>query len=371
MCPLRRDPFFWGLMILTMLKVMVTQAQPCPEEFDCNSYLFMVHHWGFFPEIPSHHAMRFLPSWGAALLVYMGASDTLAFQILSGSGFIGFAGLCYFTFRTVFKGSQQRAFAFSLITVFSHEAMKIPLSLVYQSCDMWTYPIGILLILCTLNRQYLGLLGISLLAITTRQTLFVLSVFCWGYALQTPQNKPLKWAGGLAIVLAYISLTHYFQATSVFKLLLHPPEGFFVPSHLLGILVQSKLLDLWVPISPFLLIAFYPTLGHLKKYWFIPAYMLIVIGQPFLAYHMTGNNFQRLALQGVWPIYLIVGGIWMTRKCSKTLDGALLIYGVVLATSWSPSTRWILWIAMCSLLGCGVLIRKWGPNFQVVFQKNQ
>lgn len=331
--------FYFVILLLASARVLTSRVRPCPQYFDCESYLSMLQHIGFDPAIPGHHAMRVLPALLARVFHQMGFSPTTSFQIVSGLSYC-LLGVCVFWFLRKFKQSNWVAFAFALLCLAPHPAMRISLQLVYQSCDMMTYPITLGLIYCSFKNRVDGIFILTLLGILTRQNLFILGelslLFCF--------CKELKIKTALyAIVLgiAYFSLQSYYNASGVFSALLHPPEGYFTVSHLSTIFIESKLIELVIPLIPFIIFSFRELIRFFIQYWHLAIYMAIVVGQPMLGYHLTGNNFQRLALQGVWVLFIACALTW-PRYQSKERIIALIIYSLGMYFMWWLPERLIL-----------------------------
>lgn len=157
-----------------------------------------------------------------------------------------------------------------------------------------------------IQRQSTVLFVVALLSILVRQNLLILGecslLYCYW---QSKQRRILVYAGLLAT--AYSALQSYYHATSTFTALLQPPEDFFTLSHLWFVVLDSNLLQLFVPLLPFMLLYAKSIMLLLVRYWHLTLYMAITVGQPFLGYHMTGNNFARIALQGVIGLYILAG----------------------------------------------------------------
>jgi hypothetical protein len=117
------------------------------------------------------------------------------------------------------------------------------------------------------------------------------------------------------------------------------------------VIKDSKLIQLFIPLFPFLLIYFKRIISFLFRYWHVACYIAAVMGQPFLAYHLTGNNFARLALQGAWIIYLIIG--LSTTTSSKEwpigLQYWLVVYSLAIYFTWGISQR-IMYMVIFTLL---------------------
>jgi hypothetical protein len=336
-----KDRFFYSVIfLLSAARVLTSKVRACPQYFDCESYLAMMQSIQYDPAIPGHHAMRVLPALFARGLNLLGFSPATSFQIISGASYC-LLGVGVYWFVRQEKQAPWVALAFTLLCLAPHHAMRIPLQLVYQSCDMMTYLFTLAIIYCSLKNRLEGIFVLSLFGILTRQNVFVLGELSLLYCF----CRELKLKTALYAVLlgaAYFSLQIYYHASGVFSDLLHPPEGYFTFSHLLHIFIESGLLELVLPIIPFLVLSFQPILLFFRKHWHLAIYGAIVVGQPLLGYHMTGNNFQRLALQGVWVLFLVCALTWPTSQQSKERTIALVLYSLAVYFMWGMPQRLVL-----------------------------
>jgi hypothetical protein len=337
----RQDILFYGLIFaFTLLRVLTSKIYPCRTDFDCNSYIQMANTLVYDPHILPHHAMRILPSYLVHLLHDMGFAIPLAFRCLSDSCYVLFGLLTFWMLRQ-HQVKSIIAFAFSLLCLAPHHAMRQPLQDVYQLCDIMTYPLALLLIHFTLLKNGRWVFAISVLGLLTKQTLFGFGGLSLAYCfLHTRRNENIIYMGLLA--LGYLGLQTYYHAFSIVTSHLIPTDDFFTVSHLVEIFNQSKLIDLFVPLLPLLLIYSSQVFVFLYRHWHVAIYMAVVVGQPFIAFHLTGNNFQRLALQGVWILYLIVGLSTVQKPWNKTLEYPLAIYTLAVYFTWGMSQRMIL-----------------------------
>ena len=372
--------YHYGLiLLLAFSRVVTSNVLSCPPDFDCNAYLQMVDNWLYQPQIAGHHAMRILPPIIVKLFTLLGISKVHGFYLLSSFTYCAFGALVYYFFKThnvypqqmVFRvGAEcskrrsvyeihdcgeshegnttenssvkginpQLALCLSLLCLAPHAAMRIPLQLVYQSCDMIVYPLVLLIFMYSLRQNALAVFALGLSGLLVRQNLFVMSLFsllfCW-----TKKRELLTLGYAALTVGCYLLLQNYFQANETFRQLLSPPEGYFTVNHLAWVFWDSKLLELLVPALPLILWHIKPLIQWFWRNWHLSAYMCITIGQPFLAYHMTGNNFPRLALQGFWPIYLALGCVYLSKLQNKRLLGILFIYALSIYFTWGIEQR--------------------------------
>ena len=328
------------IFVSTLLLVILSRTRGCPQDFDCNSYIAMASSITYDPAIAGHHAMRMLPSILAGALTQLGIPLELAFHLLSGGLYIAF-GLLTFWFFTKFTLTPVKALAFTFLCLGAHYAIKIPLQIVYQTCDMMTYPLALLLIYCSIRKQTTGLIVFAFISLMVRQNLFILGELSLLYCfLQTKQTRMLVSAGLLAA--GYITLQNYFHANSTFAALLQPPADFFTKEHLWFVLTDSKILELIIPLVPLLVFYAKPMIMTLIRYWHIALYIAITAGQPFLGYHMTGANLPRLALQGVICLYFLAGLVSVKQKWSAQQVWLFLIYAVAMYITWGIHNRLII-----------------------------
>lgn len=346
------------ILLLAVVRVLASRVLPCPEQFDCNAYLQMVDSWGYQSEVQGHHAMRILPPMIVNLLTVFGLTKTQGFYLLSGLGYCLFGGAVYL-FLIWQKINRLVALSIALLCLAPHPAMRIPLQLVYQSCDMLVYPWVLGMLVLSLQQKPKTLFIFSLLGILIRQNLFVLGVLSLLYCA----GKKFHWAYVLylfGLIAAYAVLQNYYHANDTFVQLLSPPEGYFKPSHLWWVLWDSRILELILPILPLLLIHAKSLFHWCLKYWHLTLYMAITVGQPFLAYHMTGNNFPRLALQGAWLWYLALGFVFAKQLQTKFLLTLLLIYSLSIYFTWGINPRVYL------MLGYSCVLAAWYLYSQMI-----
>lgn len=345
------------IVVLTVSRVLFSKILACPQHFDCNAYLQMVDSVQYSGNIAGHHAMRILPPMLVQGLTQLGLSKAMAFYVLSGTMYILFGMLVYY-FLCAQKTKASIALSITLLCLSAHEAMRIPLQLVYQSCDMMVYPIALLVFMFSLQKKSTHVFLLSLMGILVRQNLFVLGVFSLLFCLKK-NNAKYTLMYLVTLIAAYAVLQNYYQANGTFVDLLSPPEGYFTIQHLSWVLLDSKLLELIVPIAPLLLLHFKPLIQWSLKYWHISIYMAITVGQPFLAYHMTGNNFPRLALQGAWLLYLALACVWLKNLQSRWLMNVFFVYALGVYFTWGMEQRLIMMVllTLCLLLSARASMR--------------
>lgn len=333
---------------LAFLRVLFSRVLDCPPNFDCQSYLSMVDNLSYQTAIPGHHAMRIAPPAIVKSLTLLGLNKTTGFYLLSGLAYCMFGLLCYGVLVTHHLRPLM-ALSISLLCLAPHEAMRIPLQLVYQSCDMLVYPISLMMIIFSLKYRAFTVFLLAVLGCMVRQNLFVLGLASLLYCgIKQDRIKAMIYI--VCLVCVYASLQNYYHAHGTFIQLLSPPPGYFHPQHLLWVMWDSKLFELVLPILPLIILYIKPLSLWFLRYWHIGVYMAITAGQPFLAYHMTGDNFARLALQGAWLVYLALGCILAkSSQIPRWQIGLFLVYSLAVFWTWGIEQR-LVFLVIASLL---------------------
>ena len=173
---------------------------------------------------------------------------------------------------------------------------------------------------------------------------------------------------GLA-ALAYTLLVKYYHAEGALLMSITPAEYFFTWENILFIIQDSGLLTLIIPILPLALFIIKDLILFYFKNWYLLLYAAITIGQPFLAYHLTGNNFERLAMQGVWPLYLIAASIYyknyLAHKTNWLMIYILLFYSFMLLVimKLSPTTAEVIRLNLAILVSLFLFTRMHSKKF--------
>lgn len=338
-CKNRELFFFIALLAIALVRALKARIHPCLPDFDCNAYISMVNSLEYNPKLLGHHAMRILPSFLASVLHQLGWSIAHAFRILSDGAYLLFAGLLFWVLRQ-WRLSSELAFAVALLCLASHYAIKIPLKLVYQTCDMLTYPLSLMMIYFSLKKEALKLFLLALLGVITKQTLFLLGMLSLVYCfVQIKTKRSLLYV--FLLCLSYFGLQSYYHANEIVASHVRPPEDFFSVSHIIWIINDSKVIELFIPLLPFLLLYFKTICTFLLRYWHIGSSIVVLLGQPILAYHLTGNNFLRLALQGVWLLYPILALVLREQPLSKGYSYLLIFYALAMNVVWSSYERFL------------------------------
>lgn len=316
--------------------IFLAPSQGCPENWDCNSYIKMVDSIAYNSSIVPHHAMRIFPALIVKFLVsILGFSTENGFKFLSGLSYLSFSLGFYFVLTQISRSDKNPAskiyiLALTLLTMASHHAVIQSLVNVYQSSDALTYPIILFMFYFTyFKKQYHWVFLLTLLGIITRQNLFFMGELCLIFGLIT-QKRFINLIFILLAGLSYTLLVNYYQANSMLLSTITPSDNFFTISSILYILQDSGVLSLIIPILPITIFVLKDLIWFYIKNWYLLLYTAITVGQPFLAYHLTGNNFGRIAMQGIWPIYLISGLLFYEKylkdKNSNLVEMALLFY---------------------------------------------
>lgn len=338
----RTDLFLLSLVgLLVLSKIMLTKAIGCPVSFDCNSYIAMVGDLSPGDHALSHHAMRVLPIFMVRALMLLGFSMDAGFHIVSGGALMLFS-LGVYAFIRYFTKSSVWAFAWSLLLVTLHSAMRVPLDIIYQANDALVYPLG-LAMLAAAHANRVGLTFVlAILGVLTRQNLFVLSFF--SMSSLALNNRDIRALIGTGVVFcSYFVLQKFYGANGSILNHFTPQGDFFSLSHQWSILVESQFLELWIVFAPFLLTSGKQLFKFFKDNWHWPMYTAVVVAQPYLAYHMTGNNFARIALQGVWVIALAVAiNHRLPYRLSRAQAALLVTYAGAVFVTWGAQQRVVL-----------------------------
>lgn len=338
------------ILVITLARALSNSARACLEHHDCNSYIQMVQSIDYNSEIASHHAMRILPPVLVKGLQLFGLSMQSAFKILSDAAYVFFGLLSYYVLRQYVK--PIIAFSFTLFCLAGHSAMRIPLQNVYQTCDMLIYPLSLLIVFFSLRQQTKWVFVLAMIGIFVRQNMFVLGLLSLVF-LYWQQRRPMQLVAIATLVASYVCLQSYYHANEAIANMAVIPADFFVFSNLWSIFFDSKIIEIILPMLPLIALYYKRAIPFLIKNWHISLYIAIVVGQPFVAYHMTGNNFDRLALQGLWLVYLIIPMANTERFQIKYLNFLLLGYAVSVYFTWSFNSRLIyMTVFSATLLAC-------------------
>jgi hypothetical protein len=94
------------------------------------------------------------------------------------------------------------------------------------------------------------------------------------------------------------------------------------------------------------------TARFLARHWFITVYVLLAIAQPMISHEITGNNFQRLAMQGVWLVYLAMALATTRRPAPVAERWMLAAYALTIFAQPQPRVQLVAAIVM--LAACAV-----------------
>lgn len=339
-----------AIACLTLGRVLANHSVGCPTDFDCNSYIRMTHDLTYSADVPGHHGMRVFPILMVRLIMWFGLSVEHGFQVLSGASYVSFGTLSYLFLRN-FTQSKLWAISWTLLLLSLHLVMRAPLNLVYQSIDAMVYSIGLAVLWATWRQKTTLTFSLSVIGALTRQNLFVLGFFSLLYLFKK-QKSALSAMYLVLLTLMYMGLQNYYQAHGVFSALLSPPENFFSLSYQWTMLIESQMLELWLVLIPFMVLGAKPLFQFFKEHWHWFIYAAITIGQPYLGFHLTGNNLPRLALQGVWVFALAIALTYPYERWSPTTQWLFILFALGIYFTWDLDKR--IWI-----VGCWTLILVW------------
>lgn len=348
----------FGIFALSFLRVITTRVQECPQNFDCNSYIDMMSQWWVAGEIPGHHAMRILPSMLARIVHELGLSVAHSFQVISGGAYVGFGLL---SFYVLIKLNVDKILAFSgaLLCISFHEGLRVSLVNPYQACDALVYPMILLMFYATYKNNIFYVFILSVLGVFVRQNIVIFALLCFSKiffqnyqcSFESSRQKSLITFTLLFLTTTlYIANQTYFQATGVFLALLSPPNGWFDFAYWGWTLIDSQLINILFPIVPLLLICWRESIKFLKENWHILLYGLIVVGQPTLGYYLTGNNYPRLACQGIFLLAFMVPIVFQRQSQTKYANG-LVLYALLTFSTWGILQRAVFLLAFMIYYG--------------------
>lgn len=344
--PLRRAAN-WNLPILALsvvllvalLRVLEGPVLECTGVLsDCGDYIAMVGNLRFNADLVqndvwdgygTHYFMRVLPPLLVTGLVSTGIDVDTGFRIVSATAWLVFAITLYLV---LLRSSDDPlgALAFTLLILGAHRHMTYHLRSVHHASDALTYPLSLGLVVFTLTNRWKLVFVVALLGIVTKQNLFALSTLCFtALLIRNPGWKPRLWIATLGLLtgVCYAGLSWYYQAGGNVARHALPSAGVEILAPLRFGLEQG-LLELFVPLLPLLFLFGPATARFLKRNWFIAVYVGLAIAQPLIAYEITGGNVRRLALQGVWLLYLSVGLVALRQPIRDELKWILLAYAV-------------------------------------------
>lgn len=313
-----------NILIITLVclgYIFLAPSQGCPIDWDCNAYIAMVDSIAYQPNVLPHHAMRILPSLFVKIFVtILGISIEHSFNLLSGLSYLVFSLGFYFILNKIIKlksapkpDANLFTLSLTLVTMASHHAIIQALVNIYQSTDALTYPFVLFMFYFTYcKKQFHWVFILTLLGLITRQNLFFMGELCLIYGLFT--HKKVINIGYIGVAaLTYHFIVRYYHAGGILLATITPEAHFFTVEHILFVIQESGILNLVIPILPLTLFVVKDSVKFYFNNWSLLLYSAITVGQPFLAYHLTGANFERIAMQGVWPLYLISGILFYKR----------------------------------------------------------
>lgn len=325
------------IIILTIVRVSLMNVRACLPDHDCNSYIDMLQNWWVAGANPGHHAMRFLPSLLAKGLHFLGLSIEHSFLLLSGGAYVLTGWLSFWVLRKM-QVDKVLALSGALLMLSFHEGLKVSLVDPYQACDAFVYPLLLGLFYSTHIKNTKAVWALGLLSIIVRQNLVIFAILCLLKLFFESKSKKALFAMG-TIVSLYTASQIYFGATGMFVMLMSPPNGFLDFPYWGWVLLDSQLINLLFPIVPFLFYCWRQSYQFLASNWHVLIYGIIVVGQPLLGYHWTGNNFPRLASQGVFWLAFMVPIVLNQIKTSPNVKVGVWVYSLLTYTTWGILQR--------------------------------
>ena len=331
----------WLLVIAYVtFEILHTKWRHCIINADCESYIAMVSHWGFTPDILPHHAMRILPSVLVWVLTQLGMDMHQGFWFLSCTSFILFGLGLYKWIYEEFPNSNF-IWVFVLFILSGHWMLSYGLSHFYQATDAMAYPMGLYMLWHLKRKNSNPILISGLLGCAVRQSLFVLAFFA---LLQLAYEKRSRQVllKAVFLFLGYSGLTHYYGASGALIMHLIPDEAFWSPSHWLHVWEASEATWLLMPVIPMFMLYPLSFERFYARYPALLAYGAFIFIQPFFAFDMTGQaNFIRIAMQGIWPLYLCSVLVVAENAKTRIMQVGWLLYMGVCISTFSNATRGI------------------------------
>lgn len=331
--------------------IFLAPSQGCPVNWDCNAYITMVNSITYNSDLLPHHAMRILPSLIVKVFTNVfGLNTEQGFNLLSGLSYLLFSLGFYYVLNKMiaFKSELKPAsklftLAITFTIMASHHAVIQALVNVYQSTDALTYPFVLFMFYFTYcKKQFHWVFILTIFGLITRQNLFFMGELCLIYGLISHKKIVNLVYIGIA-ALAYQLLVQYYHAGGILLASITPLKDFFNLNHILFVIQDSGLLNLIIPILPITLFVIKDSVKFYFKNWYFLLYAAITVGQPFLSYHLTGNNFERIAMQGIWPLYLVSGLLFykkfLKNRKNKTISVILFLYAcaMLIVMKFSPA----------------------------------
>lgn len=309
---------------------------------DCQNYVRMVDSIAFdgsrlegengpWPEYGSHHFMRVLPPLIVRGLRNLGVGVDNGFRIVSAASYVLFALLLLWVLLRTSR-DPLIACAFTLLILGAHRTMSFPLRDIYQATDALAYPISLGIIVLAIANRWRWVFLLAIVGIVTKQNLFALSSLALAYLwFRNPGRLVRTEIATLAVlsVSFYVGLSHYFNASGTVAKHFAPRAGADLFNDTIGFALREGILTLFLPLIPLVLWYGRDTAHFLLRHWFVGLYVIIAVAQPVLSY-TTGENLQRVALHGVWPIYLAVALVASIRPVPRALHWLTMAYAVSL-----------------------------------------
>lgn len=288
------------LLFAAAARVVSGPVLPCRDRpADCYSYVKMVEDLSYdparhaddgpWPEYGAHHFMRILPPLLVRGVMMTGLGVDDGFRVVSAAAYLAF------------------------------------------TLSLW----GVL-------ARAVFLFGVP--GIMTKQNLLALSTlslaFLWVRSAG-PRRRAEIAALTVAALAFYIGLARYYHASSTVTKHLVPGGGFDIVEAA-AFAIDAGGLELGYVLVPLLPWYGRDALRFLVRNWNVGLYAVIAVAQPILAYSITGaGNVERIALQGVWPVYFAVAYAAATRPESAPalLRWMLLPYALWIYGHWGVADR--------------------------------
>lgn len=259
-----------------------------------------------FFTVTTHHAQRIFPSVLVWVLISLTPiSITLAFCLLSWISFLATLQLAYWILRGL-RVSPGIGFG-SVIFLTAHWPIRYALSIPFQACDAFVYPLTLLTAVALLKNKLNWFLFLGVIGVLTRQNLFVLCGTGCCYLLFSRKEYKAFLYGSVFIAVFFVS-SYYAGGGAFSSLRHHTVSNFSLDGILLGLL-ETQVIFL---LSPFFFLLLFPQIYKiLLEYWWLTLCAMITILQPLTNYLITDlDNTQRISYQGLW-LFVLASAIFL------------------------------------------------------------
>jgi hypothetical protein len=319
----------------------------CPARFDCIWYIAMAKDWLADDKVIPHLAMRVLPAMLVQGLGALGVSIHDGYKLLSYAGYAGFAFGCFAVLcrQRHPNANPVMALALTLIIITASPLILHSLELVYQANNALTYPLTLALIVLTQQRRLGLLMVVAVLGVLTRQNMFALAGLSFFFLFVTAGHRNERVLAGLGMTALsglFIGLTQYYDASESVLRHLTVGGGTGIPSweSVARFVATSHAEFLLLPLVPLLVLVHKESLAAFRRHWYLIGYAFVVAYQTSSVFEIAGwHNFHRLAIEGIWPLYLLVAIALMKKPPSVPIQSVLLVYGLGLFASSGNTLR--------------------------------